>query len=302
MVGWSRSSRPVAPDRRLDLRQGRLPELVEAADRLLFPLRRTRPKGDADPGWRRIGWDEALDETATALRRIAAESGPEAVAFAVTTSAGTAISDAGPWINRLINAFGSPNNCNANEICAWHRDSATSLTTGAGIGTPTTSGPAASCCGASTRARRGLPRRVRSPTCGRGARLVVVDPRRWARGQGRPMAAGAAGDRWRAGAVDRRCDDRARWHDAPFLRLTNGPFLVRDDTGRLLRADELPPEAPASASSPGTKVAALQRYDPRTRAMTRHRSGSHCSGRSRSRVATVRSPAARRATFSLRSP
>src|SRR5438477_5307004 len=62
------------------------PELVEAPDRLLYPVRRTRPKGDADPGWRRISWDEALNETATAMRRIAAESGPEAVAFAVTTT------------------------------------------------------------------------------------------------------------------------------------------------------------------------------------------------------------------------
>ena len=34
---------------------------------------------------------EALGETATSLKRIAAESGPEAVAFAITTSAGTAI-------------------------------------------------------------------------------------------------------------------------------------------------------------------------------------------------------------------
>ena len=96
------------------------PALVEAPDRLLYPLRRTRPKGDADPGWQRISWDEALDETAAAMRRIATESGPEAVAFAVTTSSGTAISDAQPWIDRLINAFGSPNNCNAWEICAWH--------------------------------------------------------------------------------------------------------------------------------------------------------------------------------------
>jgi hypothetical protein len=62
------------------------------------------------------------------MRRIATESGPEAVAFAVTTSSGTAISDAQPWIDRLINAFGSPNNCNAWEICAWHRQT--------GIGTP----------------------------------------------------------------------------------------------------------------------------------------------------------------------
>src|SRR5207253_6704061 len=51
------------------------PELVEASDRLLYPMRRTRPKGDPDPGWRRITWDEALDETAKAMRRIADERG-----------------------------------------------------------------------------------------------------------------------------------------------------------------------------------------------------------------------------------
>ncbi len=37
------------------------PELVAASDRLLYPLRRTRPKGDPDPGWQRISWDEALE-------------------------------------------------------------------------------------------------------------------------------------------------------------------------------------------------------------------------------------------------
>jgi anaerobic selenocysteine-containing dehydrogenase len=110
------------------------PGLVDAADRLLFPFRRTRPKGDPDPGWQRIGWDEALDDTAAALRRIAAESGPEAVAFAVMTAAGTAISDAALWIYRLINAFGSPNNCNASEICAHTRAMAEGTGTGRAAG------------------------------------------------------------------------------------------------------------------------------------------------------------------------
>src|ERR687885_2680703 len=57
------------------------PELVYHPDRLLHPLRRTRPKGDADPGWERIGWDEALDATAAPLRRIAERHGPHAVPF-----------------------------------------------------------------------------------------------------------------------------------------------------------------------------------------------------------------------------
>ncbi|HZC08269.1 MAG TPA: hypothetical protein VE338_21730, partial [Ktedonobacterales bacterium] len=40
------------------------PELVYHAERLLHPLKRTRPKGDPNPGWQRISWDEALDLTA----------------------------------------------------------------------------------------------------------------------------------------------------------------------------------------------------------------------------------------------
>ncbi len=245
------------------------PELVEASDRLLYPLRRTRPKGDPDPGWRRIGWDEALGETAAALKRIAAESGPEAVAFAVTTSSGTAISDAGPWINRLINAFGSPNNCNAYEICSWHRDFAGAFTTGGPMGSPdyeragcillwghnpSTSWLAAA--GAVAEARE------------RGAKLVVVDPRR--------VGLGVKADHWlpvRPGTDGALALSIAGemighgWFDAAFVRdWTNGPFLVRDDTGGLLRADELAVGGGAECfvawdEARGTTV----RYDPRVR-------------------------------------
>jgi anaerobic selenocysteine-containing dehydrogenase len=39
-------------------------ELVYHPERLTHPLRRTRPKGEVDPGWERISWDTALDLTA----------------------------------------------------------------------------------------------------------------------------------------------------------------------------------------------------------------------------------------------
>ena len=52
------------------------PELVYSKERLTRPLRRTRPKGEADPGWVEISWDEALDATAAAMRRLAAAQGP----------------------------------------------------------------------------------------------------------------------------------------------------------------------------------------------------------------------------------
>jgi anaerobic selenocysteine-containing dehydrogenase len=43
------------------------PEIVYSPDRLLHPLKRTRPKGDPDPGWVEITWHEALDTVATRL-------------------------------------------------------------------------------------------------------------------------------------------------------------------------------------------------------------------------------------------
>ena len=87
------------------------PELVYHRERLTHPLRRTRPKGDPDPGWERIGWDEALDLTAAAMRRIAERHGPESVAFSLSSPSTTAIADSDGFIRRLMNAFGTPESC-----------------------------------------------------------------------------------------------------------------------------------------------------------------------------------------------
>ena len=213
------------------------PELVHHPDRLLHPMRRTRPKGDADPGWERIGWDEALDRVTAALRRIADAHGPEAVAFAVTSPSGAAISDAAPWIDRFINAFGSPNNCYGTEVCNWHKDHATRYTFGAGIGAPDFAqtgcvlywghNPSTSWL---THATGAVAARKR------GARLIVVDPRRaglaakadlWLRvrpGSDGALALGIAGVMIDEG-----------WFDRDFVRaFSNGPLLVREDTGRFL--------------------------------------------------------------------
>ena len=64
-------------------------ELVYHPERLTHPLRRTRPKGDPDPGWEPIGWGEALDLTAGAMRRVAERHGPQAVAFIVSSPSTT---------------------------------------------------------------------------------------------------------------------------------------------------------------------------------------------------------------------
>ena len=63
-------------------------ERVYSPDRVLYPMRRVAPKGLAtsDEGqgaatqvWRRITWDEALDEIASRFRAIVAEFGSEAI-------------------------------------------------------------------------------------------------------------------------------------------------------------------------------------------------------------------------------
>src|SRR5512137_869204 len=69
------------------------PELVYHPDRLRYPLKRTRPKGDPDPGWQRISWDEALETIATRLKQIAAQQGPESVVFSVVSPSTSASDD-----------------------------------------------------------------------------------------------------------------------------------------------------------------------------------------------------------------
>src|SRR3954462_12241057 len=109
------------------------PEIVRHPERLLYPLRRTRPKGDPDPGWQRITWDEALDTVAERLRELARDHGPESVAFGSASPSTSAMSDAVDWVQRLQRAFGSPNLCAAMELCGWGRYLASLYTFGASV-------------------------------------------------------------------------------------------------------------------------------------------------------------------------
>src|SRR3984957_17607749 len=108
------------------------PELVYHPERLKYPLRRTRPKGDPDPGWERISWDEALNLTAAAMRRVAERYGPRSVAFTLSSPSTTAIGDSTGFIQRLANAFGTPNAAITLDVCGWGRAFATRYTYGVG--------------------------------------------------------------------------------------------------------------------------------------------------------------------------
>jgi len=229
------------------------PELVYHQDRLLYPLKRTRPKGDPDPGWQRISWDEALELTASRLRQLAEQHGPESVVFSLVSASTSAIADSQPWIQRLMRAFGSPNLCGSMELCGWGRGYASRYTYGIGMGTPGTHMPDlenAGCIlfwGYNPSLARLSHATTTVAALKRGARLIVVDPRRvglaskadvWLRvrpGSDGALALGIANI-----MIERR------WYDRDFVRdWTNGPLLVRSDNGRLLTERDLSPAGSA---------------------------------------------------------
>lgn len=226
------------------------PEIAHSPRRLRQPLRRTTPKSDPDPRWEPIGWDEAMAEVAERLHRIRSESGPEAVAFAVTSPSGTGLSDSIDWIERFIRLFGSPNICYSTEVCNWHKDFAHAFTFGCGLPAPDYQGSDLTVLWGHNPARTWLAQSAAlAEARARGTRLAVIDPRRtgaldaehWLRvrpGTDAALALGIAGLLL-----------EAKTYDEAFLRAwSNAPLLVRTDTGRFLRADELEPGLPGFAA------------------------------------------------------
>jgi anaerobic selenocysteine-containing dehydrogenase len=252
------------------------PELVYHPDRLLHPRKRTRPKGDADPGWQRIGWDEALDLCAERLRGIADRHGPASVVFTSVSPSTSAIADSAAWIQRLMRAFGSPNFCASMELCGWGRMFATRYTFGVGHGTAGATMPDldnAGCIvlwGYNPSLARLAHATSTVAALRRGARLIVVDPRR--------VGLAAKADLWlrvRPGtdaalalAIAGVMIERG-WYDEAFVRdWTNGPMLVREDDGRLLTERDLAPSGDAAKTVVWNRAAGRPAvYDPARRSL-----------------------------------
>jgi anaerobic selenocysteine-containing dehydrogenase len=235
---------PEHPNGCICVKGAAAPEIVYAPDRLQYPMVRTRPKGDPDPGWARLSWDEALDLTASRLLEIKARYGPEAVVFPVATPIGTASQDFLFWAWRLANAFGSPNAVANTHICQWHRDTGARYTYG--VSTPPPDYEHARCMllwGFNPQATWPAAAMRISRARARGAKLIVIDPRKtglaekadlWLRV--RPGADGALA----LGMIHVLLEERL--YDAPFVReWTNGPFLLREDTAQLLTGQDLAP-------------------------------------------------------------
>ncbi|MFC3454900.1 molybdopterin-dependent oxidoreductase [Amycolatopsis speibonae] len=221
------------------------PELVHSPERLTRPLRRTTPKSASDPQWKEISWEEALAEIADRLGTIRAESGAESVAFSVTSPSATPMSDSIDWVERFIRLFGSPNTLYSTEICNWHKDFAHAFTFGSSLPGPDYARTDLAILWGHNPAKSWLAQSAAlAEAKARGARLVVIDPRR--------STGALQADVWlrvRPGTDDALALGIAhqlltrRGHDERFVRRwTNGPLLVRQDTGRFLRAADLEPD------------------------------------------------------------
>ncbi|HTM08403.1 MAG TPA: molybdopterin-dependent oxidoreductase [Verrucomicrobiae bacterium] len=211
------------------------PELLYHLDRLDYPLQRTRPKGDPDPGWQRVGWDEALDAIAAKLLDIRERYGARAIALAKGTKSGTSVGDAERWLGRLLYGFGSPNWVSTTHVCNWHRDTGFSFTFGMTLPMPDLERSGAFLLwGHNPSSTSIVLAHDIVAARGRGMKLVAVDPRRIGLAGGadvhlqvRPGSDGAL-----ALALIHAVLEEG-WYDADFLRRwTNGTFLLHRDSGK----------------------------------------------------------------------
>jgi anaerobic selenocysteine-containing dehydrogenase len=218
------------------------PELVYHPDRLNYPLKRTRPKNDADPGWKRVSWDEALGDIAARLHFVRATYGAPAVALAKGTGGGTSVSDAERWLSRFINRFGSPNWVSTTHVCNWHKDTGFTYTFGVEIPTPDLAHSNAFLLwGHNPSSTSLILAHDIVAARKRGMKIVAVDPRRVGIAaqadvllQVRPGADGALA----LAIIDVVITDKL-YDDAFVRQWTNGPLLIRTDNGNVLTESDL---------------------------------------------------------------
>lgn len=222
------------------------PELVDSANRILYPMKRTHPKGAENPGWKRISWEEAMSTIAGQLEKFKRENGAESVAFGFTSPSGTPLSDAIEWLERFVRIYGSPNTSYGTEICNWHKDVAHRWTFGCGIPVADYSHADLILLWGHNPANTWLAQASAIGT-GRnnGAKLIVVDPR--------PTPLAKEANAWLdvnpgtdgalALGLSHLLVERNLFNHEFVRNWTNGPLLVRNDNGYFLREKDINPLA-----------------------------------------------------------
>jgi len=220
------------------------PELVYNSERLNYPLKRTRPKSDANPGWQRVSWNQALDEIAQKLQSIRDRDGAKVIALGKGTKSGTSVDDVERWLGRFLYLLGSPNWMSTTHVCNWHKDTGFSYTFGTTIGTPDLAHSKAFLLWGHNPSSTSLVLAHDIVAArARGMKTVVVDPRRIGIGanadillQPRPGSDGAL-----ALALI-HCLMEESWYDVAFARQwTNGAFLLNVATNEVVSEADLTP-------------------------------------------------------------
>ncbi|HEY7166013.1 MAG TPA: molybdopterin-dependent oxidoreductase [Candidatus Binatia bacterium] len=218
------------------------PELVYHPDRLNYPLKRTNPKGQADPAWQRVSWDQALDDIAGRLLAIRDRYGAQSIALAKGTKSGTSVDDVERWLGRLLYLLGSPNWVSTTHVCNWHKDTGFSYTFGSNLPTPDLAHSKTFLLwGHNPSSTSLILAHDIVAARSRGMKTVVIDPRRVGIGsnadillQVRPGTDGAL-----ALALIHCLLDES-WFDADFVRQwTNGSLLLNSATGLVLTEADL---------------------------------------------------------------
>jgi anaerobic selenocysteine-containing dehydrogenase len=235
---------PAHPNGCICVKGTAAPEIVYSPDRLQYPLKRTGPKDESDPGWVRISWDEAMTTIAARLAATKKKYGAESVVFGFGSPSGGGISDGARWVERLAYAFGSPNLLASLHLCNWNREWGAQYTYG--VSTPPPDYDNAKCIllwGINPYATWPAAAARINRAKARGAKLIVIDPRKsgavekadlWLRV--RPGGDGALA----LSMIHVLLEEKL--YDESFVRdWTNGAFLVREDNRQLLTGADLSP-------------------------------------------------------------
>lgn len=243
-------------------------DLLYHPDRLKHPLKRVGERGEGK--WERISWKQALDEIAEKLMTIREQYGP----WALAAGDGTKIDEVA-WIADLFTLhFGSPNNFGSGRAQCFRPRSVSSIWTYGGYFTPDYPnhpkcivlwGDQPDVSNHNTILGLKVINALKN-----NPKLIVVDPRRtyfakradvWLRL--RPGTDAAVALAWLHVIL------KEELYEREFVeRWTNGPFLVRIDTGHLLTDvrgaymiwDTIS-AGPQLADSPGAKPALSGSYE-----------------------------------------
>lgn len=98
-------------------------QLIYHPDRVLHPLKRAGVRGEGR--WRRVSWDEALDEITARYRKIIDENGAESIVLGYGTGRNYE-----SFLYRFANLLGTPNVLTAGHMCYGPRLATTAITCG----------------------------------------------------------------------------------------------------------------------------------------------------------------------------